>query len=105
MNRKDRRIVPLSKLTGFRVAPGDPDPRDWDVVAADGRTVGVVRDLLVDREAMRVRYLEVLLEGSGRRTLLPVGTALMDDAADRVHFHQLSPEQLGRLPEYDYDTF
>jgi photosynthetic reaction center H subunit len=105
MSRSEQRIAPLSEMTDFKVARGDPDPRGWDVIAADGRKVGTVRDLLADREERRVRYLEVELAGSGRRTLLPIGTALLDDATDRVLFQALSPEELDRMPEYDYATF
>ncbi len=63
-------VVPLSELSGHKVADDDPDVRGWEVVAADGRRVGTVDDLLVDRGAMRVRYLDVVLEAD----LLPVET-------------------------------
>lgn len=105
MESKQTRIAPLSEMTEFKVSSDDPDPRGWDVVAADGRTVGTVKDLLVDRDAMRVRYVEVELADGARRTLLPIGTAQLDDETDRVLFHELSPEQLAELPAYDYATF
>lgn len=104
MARTEGRIAPLSEMTEFRVSSEDPDPRGWDVVGSDGRTIGQVRDLLVDRDAMRVRYLEVEL-AAGRRTLLPVGTAQLDDDTDRVLFHQLTPDELDALPAYDYAAF
>jgi PRC-barrel domain len=56
------RIVPLSDLHTHKVASGDPDVRGWPVVAGDGRTVGRVDGLLVDTAAMRVRYLDVILD-------------------------------------------
>jgi len=104
MAREEHLIVPLSELDDFKIKSGDPDPRGWEVIAADGRRVGTVRELLADREALRVRYLEVELS-SGRRTLLPIGTAQLDDETDRVLFHELTPEQLEQLPEYDYASF
>lgn len=105
MAGQQRMIVPLSELKDFQVKDGDVDPRGWAVIAADGRTIGTVRDMLADREAMRVRYLEVELAGSGRRTILPIGTAELDDETDRVLFHELTPEQLDELPPYDYQSF
>ena len=105
MAEKETKIAPLSEMNEFKVSGDDPDPRGWDVVGADGRTVGTVKDLLVDREAMRVRYLEVELADGGQRTLLPIGTAQLDDETDRVLFHQLRPEELAALPAYDYKAF
>lgn len=54
-------IVPLRVATDMSVAEGDPDPRGMEVVAADRRVAGVVRDLWVDRAEPQVRYLEVEL--------------------------------------------
>lgn len=56
------RVVPLSQLTDYQVAEGDPDVRGWEVVAADGARLGTVDDLLVDTAQMKVRYLDVELE-------------------------------------------
>jgi photosynthetic reaction center H subunit len=53
-----------------------PDPRGWNVVAADGKVAGVVKDLWIDRADVMVRYLEVELptaEGAdAQRRLLPI---------------------------------
>ena len=37
------RLARLDDLDGYKVADGEPDPRGWDVRAADGRTVGALR--------------------------------------------------------------
>ncbi len=55
-------LTPLRRLHGYRVAGGDPDVRGWLVLGADGRKIGEVDDLLVDTEALRVRYLDVTLD-------------------------------------------
>lgn len=55
-------VNPLSKLHNYRISEGDPDVRGWEVVGADGRKIGAVADLLVDTEALKVRYLDVNLD-------------------------------------------
>jgi len=79
-----RGTVPLSDLKDFKVADGAPDVRGWDVVGDGGRKVGEVKELLVSPEERRVRYLCVDLDGSSSRTLVPIGSARLDDKRDRV---------------------
>ncbi|HEV2856039.1 MAG TPA: PRC-barrel domain-containing protein [Thermoanaerobaculia bacterium] len=55
-------VKPLSHLHNYRISQGDPDVRGWEVFGADGRKMGQVDDLLVDTEALRVRYLDVCLD-------------------------------------------
>lgn len=57
----DKRLAHLEG-SGYRVAEGDPDVRGWDVMDRDGRRIGEVDDLLIDTEALKVRYLEVRLD-------------------------------------------
>ncbi len=52
-------MKPMKELHDYKVEPGDPDPRGWNVVARDGRHLGKVRDLVVDTSAMKVRQLIV----------------------------------------------
>src|SRR5581483_2482259 len=53
------RLVRLGKGKEFHVAKGSSDPRGWKVVGGDGTKLGKVIDLVVDREALSVRYLDV----------------------------------------------
>ncbi len=55
-------VTPLRTLHNYRIAESDPDVRGWDVLAADGRKIGEVDDLLVDTRALKARYLEVTLD-------------------------------------------
>jgi photosynthetic reaction center H subunit len=67
-------IVPMRVAKDFTFDAG-PDPRGWNVVAADGKVAGVVKDLWVDRADVMVRYLEVELpagQGTAGRRLLPI---------------------------------
>lgn len=57
----DKRLAHLEG-SGYKVAEGDPDVRGWDVMDRDGQRIGEVDDLLVDPEALKVRYLEVRLD-------------------------------------------
>lgn len=101
------RIVPLDEMDDFRVAEGDPDIRGWDVIASDGRKVGEVDQLLVDTEAMKVRYLDVGLEeglpgdtGTERHILIPIGYARLHQQHDQVFVDQLAAADVCALPEY-----
>jgi hypothetical protein len=69
-------LVPLGRLRDYRVATGDPDVRGWLVLGTDGHRIGEVDDILVDTEAMRVRYLDVTLDsGPEGATVQPVAEA------------------------------
>ena len=46
----------------YEVAQGEPDVRGWDVVLGSDDVVGKVDDLINDRSAGKVRYLDVDLE-------------------------------------------
>lgn len=80
--REPDRLTRLSELNGYTVADGDPDPRGWDVVTADGRRIGRVDELIVDPAAERARYLDVHLdEGAGgdRHVLVPTDAVRIGD--------------------------
>ncbi|HYH79298.1 MAG TPA: PRC-barrel domain-containing protein [Longimicrobium sp.] len=101
------RVVPLDDLDDFRVAGDDPDPRGWEVVAADGQKIGEVDDLLVDTSAMKVRYLDVGVDDGvsaepDRHVLVPIGYARLDRDHDRVIVDQLSSADLRSIPSYSH---
>jgi uncharacterized protein (TIGR02271 family) len=104
------RIVPLDNLPDFHVASGDPDVRGWEVCGSDGKKIGEVDQLLIDTEAMKVRYLDVdvddsLLAGSNdRHVLIPIGYARLDIDDDRIIVDQLQSSQVSTLPEYNHGT-
>jgi sporulation protein YlmC with PRC-barrel domain len=103
------RVVPLDQLDDLQVAAGEPDVRGWDVIAADGRRIGEVDQLLVDTAARRVRYLDVGLDGAlagrpneERHVLIPIGYAYVDPAGDRVVVDTLESRDVAGLPEYHH---
>lgn len=107
------RVAALSDLGDFQVADGYPDPRGWDVVAADGNKVGKVHDLIVDTGSMRTRYLDVKLDhkavpaAAGKRdddwdALIPVGSARLADDNDEVMLPSMTATQLAVLPAFEH---
>lgn len=99
------RVVPLNQLHGYEVADDDPDIRGWKVMAADGRGIGEVDQLLVDTAAMKVRYLDVDLDDNlagDRHALIPIGYARLDPDDRRVFVDGLSTAQVAALPAYGH---
>ena len=86
-----------------------PDVRGWEVQAGDGEHVGEVRNLIVDRLAGRVRYLELELASvfadrdGGRRVLLPVGLAVLDENEDVVRVLTASATDVLGIEQYGGD--
>lgn len=105
MGTVNDRIVPMDETENFEVAEGDPDVRGWQVIASDGVRVGEVDELLIDLDALRVRYLDVLLDGGedGREeshVLIPVGHARLHERDDRILVDGVGSDALRALPRY-----
>lgn len=101
------RVVPLGQLDDYKVADGDPDVRGWEVLSSDGRKIGEVDELLVDTNAMKVRYLDVDVDdgmiagGMDRHVLIPIGYARLEQERDCVMVDGLASADLQALPAYD----
>ncbi|MFW5972972.1 MAG: PRC-barrel domain-containing protein [Bacteroidota bacterium] len=99
-------LVTLKELKKFKVAEGDVDIRGWRVTSSDGVNVGVVAELIVDREAMKVRYIDVHLNRDifdrevDRHVLLPVGLARVAADQERVRLDNTTISDVLRLPPY-----
>ena len=57
------KIVPLRVASEILLYEGDPDPRGFAAVGADGVAAGVVSDIWIDRSDPLVRYFEITVEG------------------------------------------
>ena len=96
----------LRDLTDFEVADGNPDVRGWTVRGNDGLALGTVFELIVEPEAMKVRYLDVELASRfglnehGNHILLPIGVAALDDDGDNVFVPALNAESVLNYPTY-----
>lgn len=100
-------LVRLSDADDLNVAEGNEDVRGWEIRDQSGEKIGEVKDLLVDQSAMKVRYLDAELGGgifsSGRRVLIPVGVARLDERDDAVLL-SATAAALQQYPEYDGST-
>lgn len=89
----------------YRVA-GD-DPRKWEVITGDGRSVGDVSELLVDPGTMKARYLDVALdegeldlEPVDRHVLLPADHVRLDRKKRNVVVSGLLAHDFADYPQY-----
>jgi hypothetical protein len=57
-----KRFERLSRLNGYGVDSHHRDPRGWDIVNADHRSIGEVKDLIVDTSTMKAVYVDVELD-------------------------------------------
>ena len=96
----------LRDLPDFEVATGQPDVRGWTVRGADGKPLGQVHELIIDPEALKVRYLDVELDPRNARSphethiLLPIGVANLDPEADNVFVPGLNQLTVKDYPPY-----
>jgi hypothetical protein len=103
--RRLRHFEPLSRLGDYRVGPHQVDPRGWKMLSPDGRTVGEVKDLIVDTGRMRARYLDVELDASAfdlhgdPHVLVPVEQARRDGNHHRLIADGLAAERVHELIE------
>ncbi len=96
----------LRDLTDFEVADDNPDVRGWTVRGNDGQALGTVYELIVDVEALKVRYLDVELDSRFKiseyenHILLPIGVASLDAEDDNVFVPALNAESALNYPPY-----
>ncbi|MGK2863186.1 MAG: PRC-barrel domain-containing protein [Chitinophagaceae bacterium] len=58
----EKNLYYLDELSGYKVAEDYCDVRGWEVKDADNRTIGKVDDLMVNKKAERVVYLDVAVD-------------------------------------------
>lgn len=91
-------IVPLRADEGTSVDPNDPDPRGMEVIACDREVAGRVSDVWYDRGEPQIRYLEVELADGGKRVLLPIYFAKIDDWRRTVKVRSITARQFANVP-------
>jgi len=90
----------------YEVADDDEDVMDWDVVGRNGEKIGEVEDMIVDMQAMKVRYLEVELDDdlpgvqNDQRVLIPVGLADLDHSGKNVVVNNFDGSMVSSYPAY-----
>ncbi|KAM3100757.1 PRC-barrel domain-containing protein [Phormidesmis sp. 146-12] len=79
------------------------DLKNFSVYADGNDKVGSVHDILVDAQDGRIRYF-VVDTGFwvfGKKVLLPVGRANVDNSDNRIYVSGMTKEQVEELPNYD----
>lgn len=100
------RVAPLSELDELEIADGYPEIRGWDLRDAGGRSIGYVYDLLIDVEAMRVRYLDVLLDAEyarsddDQRVLIPIERVGLNGATEEIRLDGIDASDVHALVPY-----
>jgi PRC-barrel domain protein len=70
------------------------------------KILGVVDDLILDKQLRKVRYIVLDLEGKplnllSRKVLIPIGISRFDDVDDVVILPNITIEHLATLPAYN----
>jgi hypothetical protein len=99
-----RRLTELSN-SGYEIVSDEPDIRKWKVKNGAGKILGVVDELLVDRQTHKVRYLVLNIQGKplnllSRKVLVPIGIAELDRMEDVVILPTVTLDHLATLPVY-----
>lgn len=95
------RLEPLRVATEFHVSSDDPNPVGMKVVSGDGKAVGVVRDVWIDRAEYVMRYMEadIDLPGGGvRRALIPTTFTRIHGKDREVFIKALYAEHFADIP-------
>lgn len=104
--RNQGELKPLHELDDFEVHENDPDVRNWDVIGGDGTRIGKVDELIVDPDAMKVRYLNVdvsdnlEIKGEDKQLLIPIGMAALDEDKNNVFVDALNRDMISTYPRY-----
>lgn len=82
MSDNNKNLYYLEELPDYKVASDYYDVRGWDVIDAENRTIGKVTNLLVNKKAEQVVYLDVEVDES----LIEVGyNTYQVSVSDGVH--------------------
>jgi sporulation protein YlmC with PRC-barrel domain len=125
MKNENKNLYYLHELTDYKVADNYSDVRDWEVVDSDGRYIGKVDALLVNKEAERVVYLDVEVDSSvieaGHETysqasnegvheflnsdgenhlIIPIGVVKLDKNLSKVHCDTINYSMFARTKRF-----
>ncbi|TPE46217.1 PRC-barrel domain-containing protein [Pontibacter mangrovi] len=104
---RNERLVPLSAMHDYQIAKDNPDVLGWRVVGADGESLGMVKDLIVDPKLMKARYLSVVGDRRFFNTendpymLIPIGLAALDKKGKKVFVPTVDSNTIGQYPIYN----
>jgi hypothetical protein len=92
--------------SGFEMVDGEPDIRNWSVVASENQLVGRVSELIFDNVSHRVLYMVVDINGKplnliSRSVIVPIGLAEIDRKENLIVIPALTVGHLASLPSYE----
>ncbi|HEY2649303.1 MAG TPA: PRC-barrel domain-containing protein [Puia sp.] len=92
--------------SGFEIVDGEPDIRNWSIVASENQLIGRVSELIFDESSHRVRYLVADIHGKplnliSRSVIIPMGLAEIDKKENLVMIPVLTVGHLASLPTYE----
>jgi photosynthetic reaction center H subunit len=90
------RLAALADAPKLCIGRDEPDPRGWAVITRDGQRAGIVAELIVDPQALKVRYLECRFEDR-HSVLIPIVFVRLDAAARLVILDVLGATELRAL--------
>ena len=64
MKTDEKHLYDLNELSDYKISEGYADIRGWDVMDIDNRVIGKVDNLLANKEAQRVVYIDVEVDQS-----------------------------------------
>ncbi|MGB5941933.1 MAG: PRC-barrel domain-containing protein [Leeuwenhoekiella sp.] len=120
-----KHLYKLHELSKYKVSSDDPDVRGWKVKDTDGRTVGKVDNLLVNKNTEKVVYLDVevdktvldawhkpygnpakegvheFMNKEGENHLIvPIGMVRLDTGAHTVHSDKITHDTFAKTKRY-----
>lgn len=96
-------LSPLRNNPDYHLEGSGPELLGMPVYAADGETVGTVKDLWVNSIEYFIRYVEIDMVGKSRTVLAPF--AFAETHNGRMKFGMLNREQLLAVPELGNDEY
>lgn len=105
---ENNQITHLKELgnSKYEIVAGESDIRGWTVKNDFGRILGKVNDLILDTKANKIKYFILDTDGNelymvGRKILLPLEHAELDEVYKNVIYSGLMANELSSLPTYD----
>lgn len=97
----------LQELTHseYKIAKEHPTINNWRTVDNTGKFIGKVKDLLFDKEALKVRYVIINLKNGellneDRDVIIPIGKIFINKLTQRVVLPGIHKHHLSSLPHY-----
>jgi len=95
------KIVPLRSAGEFFLAEQDTDPRNFEVIANDGKVVGYISDVWIDRAEYIIRYLEMTRVATlgGGTVILPSTFVQIKSRRHEIVCNFLNSAQFATVPK------